>query len=75
MRTGFNRILLFQPAGTSLSVVFTATDEDIGDSFTYSIVSSSYSSNFKLITIPVPHLETAIVFDYETMSPTTFQIR
>lgn len=57
-----------QPVGYPVPWTFTATDGNVGNTITYGYVSSLYSNLFNFInSVGNPHLECAIVFDYDTM--------
>lgn len=53
---------------------FTATKQNPTDVLTYSIIPSAYSNYFTLQPTPAAHLLTNIVFDYDTMIPSTHTV-
>lgn len=52
-------------APASIVGVFSTTDQDVGDTFTYSLVSGAGSTDNALFTIVGNQLSTAVSFDYE----------
>ncbi|MBN2275499.1 MAG: cadherin domain-containing protein, partial [Bacteroidales bacterium] len=63
-----------QPAGTLVGTLST-TDPDAGDSFTYSLVSGTGSTDNSNFTISGSSLLTNTVFDYETKQTCSIRIR
>lgn len=59
---------VLQAIGTSVPYVFQATDYNSGDTLTYSLQPSAYSTDFTFALLPQPHLETAKKFVYSTMA-------
>ena len=63
-----------QPAGTPIGT-FTTTDEDVGDTFTYSLVDGDGSADNESFSIDGDTLETAASFDWETKSSYSIRVR
>ena len=63
-----------QPIGTSVGT-FTTSDPDAGDTFTYSLVSGTGSTDNGSFTISGSTLQTAAVFDYETQNSYSIRVR
>jgi alpha-L-fucosidase 2 len=63
-----------QPSGTTVGT-FSTTDPDIGDTFTYSLVSGAGDTNNASFTISSNALQTAAVFDYETKNSYSIRVR
>ena len=65
-------VLEHQPVGTAVGS-FSTTDPDAGDSHTYSLVGGAGSTDNGLFNIVGDQLQTAVEFDFETL--TTYSIR
>ena len=63
-----------QPAGTAVGTL-TTTDPDAGNTFTYSLVSGTGSTDNASFTISGNTLQTAAAFDYESKSSYSIRIR
>ena len=63
-----------QPAGTTVGTLST-TDPDVGNTFTYTLVSGAGSTDNAKFTISGNVLKTAAVFDYELKKTYTIRIR
>lgn len=63
-----------QPAGTLVGTLSTS-DLDIGDTFTYTLVSGSGSSDNANFTISGNHLLSAAAFNYETQNSYSIRVR
>ena len=63
-----------QPLGTAVGT-FSSTDPDTGNTFTYSLVSGSGSTDNASFTIVGNTLETAAAFDYETKNSYSIRVR
>ncbi len=63
-----------QPIGTSVGTLST-TDPDVGDTFTYSLVSGTGSADNASFTIAGNQLQTAAVFNYEVRSSYSIRLR
>jgi hypothetical protein len=63
-----------QPAGTTVGV-FSTTDPDVGDTFTYTLVSGTGSTDNGSFTISGNSLNTAASFDFETKSSYAIRVR
>lgn len=60
-------------SGTSVGTL-TATDADVGDSFTYSLVAGAGGGDNGLFSIDVDQLKTAAVFDHEGQSSASIRV-
>jgi autotransporter-associated beta strand protein len=67
-------ILENAPAGTPVGTL-TTTDQDAGDSFTYTLVSGTGSADNAQFQITGNSLKTNAVFDYETKNTYTIRVR
>lgn len=63
-----------QASGTVVGT-FSTTDPDVGNTFTYSLVSGSGSGDNALFTVSGSALKTAAVFDYEAKSSYAVRVR
>jgi hypothetical protein len=54
---------------------FTTSDDDSGDTFTYTLVSGTGSTDNGLFTIDGANLKAAGVFDFEARNPSSYNIR
>jgi alpha-L-fucosidase 2 len=63
-----------QPVGTTVGT-FSTTDPDTGDTFTYTLVSGTGSTDNASFTISSNTLQTAAVFDFETKSSYSIRVR
>jgi ELWxxDGT repeat protein len=63
-----------QPAGTTVGT-FTTTDPDAGDTFTYTLVSGTGSTDNASFSIDGNTLKTAASFDFETKSSYSIRVR
>ena len=63
-----------KPSGTVVGTL-TSTDPDVGDTFTYSLVSGTGSTDNGSFTIVGDELQTAASFDFETKSSYSVRIR
>ena len=63
-----------QPPGTAVGT-FTATDPNIGDTHTFTLVSGAGDADNASFTIAGPALKTAAVFDFETRSAYSIRVR
>src|SRR5581483_8177676 len=62
------------PANSSVGT-FSTTDSDIGDTFTYSLVSGNGSTDNSSFTVAGNQLRTAASFDYESKSSYSIRVR
>ena len=67
-------VLESQPAGTAVGT-FTTTDEDVGDTFTYSLVDGDGSADNESFSIDGNTLETAASFDYHVKNSFSIRVR
>ena len=67
-------VLENQPSGTTVGT-FSTTDPDAGNTFTYSLVSGTGSTDNSSFTISSNTLRTAAVFDYETKNSYSIRVR
>jgi O-glycosyl hydrolase len=63
-----------QPAGTAVGTLST-TDPDVGDTFTYSLVSGAGSVDNAAFSLSGSTLQTAAVFDFEAQSNYSLRVR
>ena len=63
-----------QPSGTAVGS-FSTTDPDIGDTFTYSLVSGEGDADNADFTITGSQLQSAVSFDYETTNSYSIRVR
>ncbi len=63
-----------QPAGTVVGT-FTTSDPDVGDTFTYELVTGAGDTNNASFTIGVDQLKTDEVFDFQTQSTYSIRVR
>jgi O-glycosyl hydrolase len=63
-----------QPVGTAVGT-FSTTDQDAGNTFTYSLVSGTGSTDNTAFTISGGILQTAAVFDFETQNSYSIRVR
>jgi len=68
------RVLENQAAGTSVGV-FSTSDRDAGDSFSYSFVAGASSADNASFTISGNRLKTSAAFDFETKSSYSIRVR
>jgi hypothetical protein len=69
-----NSVAENQPAGTTVGS-FTTTDPDAGNTFTYSLVGGTGSTDNGSFTISGNSLKTAAVFDYEAKNSYSIRVR
>jgi alpha-L-fucosidase 2 len=63
-----------QPSGTTVGT-FSTVDPDSGNTFTYSLVSGTGSTDNSSFTVSSNSLQTAAVFDYETKNSYSIRVR
>jgi len=63
-----------QPSGTAVGS-FSTADPDVGNTFTYSLVGGTGSTDNASFTISSGTLQTAAIFDYETKSSYSIRVR
>ncbi|MES1245462.1 MAG: cadherin domain-containing protein [Acidobacteriota bacterium] len=63
-----------QPSGTAVGT-FSTTDQDVGDTFTYTLVAGAGSTDNGSFTIVGNQLQTTAVFDFETKSSYSIRVR
>ena len=63
-----------QPSGTAVGI-FSTTDPDTGDTFTYSLVSGEGADDNASLTIADSQLRTVASFDYETKNSYSIRVR
>ena len=69
-----NSVAENQPSGTTVGTLST-TDPDVGDTFTYTLVSGTGSDDNASFSIDGDVLKTAAIFDYETKSSYSIRVR